>query len=64
MQNVRNITQNASHTIQNDGCIMQNVVLAAPHVMLAATNLYVCQRPKGGLKKLKCLEMIFRTLGT
>ena len=70
MQNVMQIATNAGHTAQNDGWTAQND---------GHNTLNVCQGPKGGLicpsgpqraplplnlKKLLCLEMIFRTLGT
>ena len=62
MQNVMQIATNAGHTTQNDGRTMQND---------GRNTLNVCQGLKGGEglrsptgtqgKKLKCLEMIFRT---
>ena len=57
MQKVRHIAQNTDHFTQNDGLTMQNV---------GRNTLNVCQGAPPGplyLKKLKCLEMIFRTLG-
>ena len=65
MQNVMQIATNAGHTAQNDGRTAQND---------GRNTLNVCQGPKGGLEgprnppypntRLKCLEMIFRALGT
>ena len=62
MQNVMHISTNAGHSVQNDGRTMQND---------GRNTLNVCQGLKGGEglrsptgtqgKKLKCLEMIFRT---
>ena len=78
MQNFRHIAQNAGHTVQNDGPTMQNVGRTTHNV--SRNTLNVCQGPKGGglmcppgpqqppiplnLKKLLCLEMMFRKLGT
>ena len=74
MQNFRHIAQNAGHTVQNDGPTMQNVGRTTHNV--SCNTLNVCQGLKGVLdvppraplplylKKLLCLEMIFRTLAT
>ena len=71
---VKHIAQNAGHTTQKDGSTMQNVGHTMHYV--SCNTLNVCQGPKGGfrcpqgaplplyLKKLQCLEMSFRTLGT
>ena len=75
MQNVMHIATNSGHTVQNDNWTMQNDGRSMCNV--GRITLNVSQGPKGGLeelprgpplplymKKLKCLEMIFRTLGT
>ena len=68
MQNVMHITPNAGHTAQNDGRTTQNdgrtmqndgritFKVSPPGPQGTPLPLY--------LKKLYCLKMIFRTLGT
>ena len=53
MQIVKNIAQNAGHSMQNDGCTMPNVDRTMQNVGCTMPNvghntLNVCQGPKGG----------------
>ena len=68
MQNVMQYATNAGHTAQNDGWTMQNDGRTTRNVGCKTHNVYqVPKEPPRGpplplyLKKLYCLEMIFRT---